>query len=93
MSKKIKGIPYPTKNAIFLLTEAFELDKSTDPYKKFTRPTRMFLAKKYNCSHKLFIFDTKEIGMRLNGEGDLCNKIARDIAFAAYQACNAITNQ
>lgn len=86
-SKRVNGNPLPTKEAVYIMTEAFELDQSTDPYKEFSEKARNFIANKYGVSPNLMIFDTPAIGMRLNGEEDQCNRIARDLGFAAYQAC------
>lgn len=84
--RSANGLAYPTKEAVYLLTEAFELDQPTDPYQKISRKTRYILAKKYSVSSKLMILSTRELGMRINGN-DNVNKIARDLAFAAYNAC------
>lgn len=85
-SKKVNGIAYPTKAAIYILTEAFELDKHDDPYKQFTRETREILSDKYNVSVDLMILSGRDLGMRINGEDNVI-RIGRDLAFAAYRAC------
>lgn len=82
-SKRVNGVLHPTKEAVYLLTEAFELDNLTEPYAKFSTETREILAEKYGVSEHLMILSTRDLGVRINHEDDII-RIGRDLAFAYY---------
>lgn len=76
----------PTKEGIYILTEAFEIQGATDPYVRFSRHTKNEISRRYGVKD-LMIMNHPENGFSgaiLSTKGtDI-----REIAFAAYKACN-----